>query len=100
MFSLKLDSWSADFRNLIDSVENIHVQHGKNPEDEDDDPWLSKSLDNRLQIYFDGINDFLMIQKAAADIEGLRLANTMTIQIWAMSTVPDVTSATLLSKID
>ena len=100
MFSLKLDSWSADFRNLIDSVENIHVQLGKNPEYEDDDPWLSKSLDNRLQIYFDGINDFLMIQEAAADIEGLRLAHTMTIQIWAMSTVPDVTSATLLSKID
>ena len=99
MFDLTVSQWSQDFRDYYDSVNEIVVQMGANPDYEDDDPTITNPQDGLKEFYFDGVNDCMVIKEASAGRGGLLLHHTLTVSIWIFSEATPSSEEALLSKV-
>ena len=99
IFKLDLSLWEQTFKEIRSSVANLLVQRGAQPDYGTDDPGMQK-VGDKLQLHFDGTEDFLNINEASAGKSGLLLNHQMTITAWIYRLAGGATVQHIFSKID
>ncbi|MEE4247559.1 MAG: hypothetical protein V2I33_19300, partial [Kangiellaceae bacterium] len=99
VFELTVAVWEAGFRTITETHSSTAVVRGAAMTYDGDEPWMSRSSNDLLQLYFDGTDDLLLIPEASAGKSALLLHHTMTISLWVFPVAP-IAGVSMLSKLD